>query len=61
MQSHDLKAEISALELKMTEYQGLLDKSFEENEEFGKTKKIFHELKKIKERLDELKERENGN
>ena len=61
MQPHDLTAEIAALEIQMTEYQRMLDKSFADNQEFAITKKIFHELKKIKERLDELKEMENGN
>jgi len=55
MQSHDQKSEIATLEIRLADYQKLLDRSIEENEEFAKTKVIFHDLKMIKDRLDKLK------
>jgi hypothetical protein len=55
MQTQDQKAEITALEIELTRYQLLLDRSIEANEELAKTKAIFHELKIVKERLMEMK------
>jgi hypothetical protein len=55
MQTHDQKSEIATLEIQLADYQKLLDRSIEENEEFAKTKAIFHDLKMIKDRLDKLK------
>ena len=58
MQAQDKKTEIAVLERELAHYQLLLDKSFEANEEFAKARIIFHELKQIKDKLDELKNKE---
>jgi len=55
MQPRDRKSEIETLESELTRYKLLLDKSIEANEEFAKTKAIFHELKMIQEKLAETK------
>ena len=52
---HNHQAEISALEIEISHYQKLLDKSFEDDECLEKTKTIFHDLKSLTEKLDELK------
>ena len=49
------KEEIALLQLQIKQQELLFDKSMSENEEFTKTKKLFDELKKMIERLDELK------
>ena len=49
------KEEIALLQLQIKQQELLFDKSMSENEEFAKTKKLFDELKKMIERLDELK------
>jgi hypothetical protein len=55
MQSQDLQSEIAALEIQLTHYEKLFDQSIKDNVEFAKTKFIFHEMKKITERLSEIK------
>jgi hypothetical protein len=55
MQTHNLTAEISALEDQLNHYQSLLDKAFSDNAQFSETKIIFHELKKISDKLQAVK------
>jgi len=52
---HYQEAEIAVLETLLTHYETMLSRSLIDNEEFRITKKIFHELKKIKNKLEELK------
>ena len=49
------KEEIASLQSQIKQQELLFDKSMSENEEFAKTKMLFDELKKMIERLDELK------
>lgn len=49
------KKEIALLQLQIKQQELLFDMSMSEKEEFTKTKKLFDELKKLIERLDELK------
>jgi hypothetical protein len=49
------KEEIALLQLQIKQQELQFDKSMMEGEEFAKTKLIFQELKKMIERLDELK------
>jgi hypothetical protein len=55
MQTSELTAEISALEVQLAHYQNLLEKAFSENLHFAETKMIFHEVKKISDKLIVLK------
>jgi hypothetical protein len=47
--------EIALLQSKIKHQELLFDKSMNENEDFAKTKLLFNELKKMIEKLDELK------
>jgi hypothetical protein len=49
------KNEIALLQLKIKHQELLFDKSMSDQEEFAKTKLLFDELKKMIDRLDELK------
>jgi polyhydroxyalkanoate synthesis regulator protein len=49
------KEEIALLQSQIKRQELLFDKSMSEKEEFHKTKMLFSELKKMIERLDELK------
>ena len=49
------KEEIASLQSQIKQQELLFDKSMSENEDFAKTKMLFDELKKMIERLDELK------
>ena len=49
------KKEENALRLQIKQQEKLFDQSMSENEEFAKTKMLFNDLKKMIERLDELK------
>ena len=49
------KKEIALLQSQIKQQELLFDKSMVEGEEFAKTKLLFQELKKMIERLDELK------
>jgi hypothetical protein len=55
MQAPDHKSEIIELENQLRQYEKLLDESFAKNQVLAETKIIFHELKKISEKLIELK------
>ena len=48
------KEEIALLQIQIKQQERLFDKTMGENEEFAKAKLIFHELKRMLERLDEL-------
>jgi uncharacterized protein YqgQ len=48
------KEEIALLQLQIKQQEKLFDKSMVENKEFAKAKLIFHELKRMLDRLDEL-------
>jgi polyhydroxyalkanoate synthesis regulator protein len=49
------KKEIALLQSQIQQQELLFDKSMSEKEEFSKSKILFDELKKMIERLDELK------
>jgi hypothetical protein len=49
------KQEIALLQSQIKQQELLFDKSMVEGEEFARTKLLFRELKKMIERLDELK------
>ena len=51
----DHSTEISALEVKIHRHKKLFDQSIENDEILEKTKVIFHDLKMLTEKLDELK------
>ncbi|HTB26638.1 MAG TPA: hypothetical protein VK711_14795 [Puia sp.] len=55
MQSPEVRAEIVALEIQLSDYKILLDESISNNEVFAKVKTIFHEMKIISEKIEELK------
>jgi hypothetical protein len=56
MQTKDCTEEIRDLEIQMAQYEKLLDLSFRNNEILAKTKVIYHQLKKISERLAVIKQ-----
>ncbi len=55
MQTSTLTTEIAVLEEQLEHHQKLLDKAFKENLQFAETKVIFHEVKKISDKLEKLK------
>jgi hypothetical protein len=55
MQAKDLKAEITALEIRLQHLHLLLDQSIKDNEVLAKTKVIYHDLRLGTERLQLLK------
>jgi cell shape-determining protein MreC len=60
MQTPDLIAEISVLEEQLAYYKKLLDKAFSDNLQFAETKVIFHEVKKLSDKLAAVKSRAAG-
>jgi hypothetical protein len=56
MQTKDCTDEIRELEIQMAQYEKLLDLSFRNNEILAKTKIIYHQLKKVSERLAAIKQ-----
>ena len=56
MQTHDLKAEITALEIQLKQLNMLLDQSFRNSEILAKTKIIYHDVRLASDRLQKLKE-----
>jgi hypothetical protein len=56
MQSNDLLAEITTLNLQVLNQERILDQAFSRNLELKKTKKIYHELKLLKEKLTRISE-----
>jgi hypothetical protein len=55
MQSPEVKTELAALEIQLRDYKVLLDESISNNEVFAKAKNIFHEMKIISEKIEDLK------
>ena len=60
MQTRDLKAEIAALEIQLKHLTNLLDLSIRNNEILAKTKVIYHDLKRVSDKLERLKEMNEG-
>jgi hypothetical protein len=60
MQTNNPTAEIAALEDQLKHYQELLDKAFSENVEFSEVKVIYHETKKIADKLEAVKNKASG-
>ena len=56
MPPNDLQAEITALNLQIRDQERTLDQAFARNLELKDTKKIYHELKLLKEKLTRLSE-----
>ena len=56
MQSNDLQMEISSLKLQVLEQERTLDQAFSRNLKLKETKKIYHELKLLKEKLTKISE-----
>jgi hypothetical protein len=56
MQSNDLLAEITTLNLQVLNQERILDQAFSRNLELKETKKIYHELKLLKEKLTRISE-----
>jgi hypothetical protein len=56
MKTPELKAEIASLQTQFDQYSKLLDKAITDNVEFAKAREIYHELKKISDRLKKVKE-----
>jgi hypothetical protein len=50
-----IQEEISALEAEIGYHKKLLDKSISDNDELEKVKSIFHDLKLLSDKLDQLK------
>ncbi|HEV7424442.1 MAG TPA: hypothetical protein VGO21_04605 [Candidatus Paceibacterota bacterium] len=55
MQPQPHKEEIAALELQLKDYEKYLDESLQKNEIFAKTKLILTEIKRISQKIIELK------
>ena len=56
MQSKDLQTEITSLKLQVLNQERILDQAFARNLELKETKKIYHELKLLIERLTKISE-----
>ena len=54
MQSKDLLLEITSLHLQVLNHENRLDQALTKNVEIKETKKIYHELRVLKERLAEI-------
>lgn len=54
MQLQDVRTEIAALKGRVLDLEKLLDISIENNQEFAKTKVIFHDLRETIQQLEEL-------
>jgi hypothetical protein len=52
--SADIMEEIISLETKLENYKILLNKSIDARDEFQKTRSILHEMRIIKERLEQI-------
>ncbi len=59
MQSPELQLQIADLEKQLSHFQTQLDQAFEDNAELAKTKAIYHEMKKISEKLAKFKDPKN--
>jgi hypothetical protein len=56
MQTQDLQAEITALEIQLKHLNNLLDQSIRNNEILAKTKIIYHDVRLLTDKLQQLKE-----
>ena len=56
MQSSDLQTEMATLNLQILDQERILDQAFARNLELKETKKIYHELKLLKEKMTRLSE-----
>jgi len=54
MQTKDLQQEITSLHLQVLNHENRLDQALAKNVEIKETKKIYHELRVLKERLAEI-------
>ena len=54
MQTKDLQQEITSLHLQILNQENRLDQALTKNVEIKETKKIYHELRVLKERLAEI-------
>ena len=54
MQTKDLQQEITSLHLQVLNHENRLDQALTKNVEIKETKKIYHELRVLKERLAEI-------
>ena len=61
MQPSDLATEILLLEEQLIYHTKLLDKAFSDNRLFAETRVIFHEVKRITDRLADYKNRARPN
>ena len=61
MQSKDLQTEITSLKLQILDQERTLDQAFARNLELKETKKIYHELKLLKEKLTRISELNESN
>ena len=61
MQSKDLQTEIATLKLQVLDQERILDQAFSRNLELRETKKIYHELKLLKEKLTRISELHESN
>jgi hypothetical protein len=55
MQTKNLTAEIAELEIQLKHLTNLLDLSIRNNEILAKTKVIYHDLKRVSDKLERLK------
>lgn len=55
MPTKEIDAAIKALEIQVHHYENLLDQSIRNNEILSQVKVIYHDLKKVSEKLRELK------
>ena len=56
MQTKDMQTEIAALEIQLKHLNNLLDQSFRNNEILAKTKVIYHDVRLLTEKVQQLKE-----
>jgi hypothetical protein len=56
MQSNDLQTEMESLNLRILDQERILDQALARNLELRETKKIYHELKLLKEKMTRLSE-----
>lgn len=60
MKTEEQPGEIASLQSQIESLSAKFDQAIKKDLELSETKKIFHELKKAKERLDELLEKNTG-
>jgi tRNA1(Val) A37 N6-methylase TrmN6 len=61
MPTKEIDAAIKALEIQVRHYENLLDQSIRNNEILSQVKVIYHDLKKVSEKLRELKKLQETN